>query len=112
VTLVAPTLDSRFVDALPLRLIGDRAYDADPLDEALLEQLGIEMIAPHRRGRKRPKSPRRPPAAAFSAPVEGRTALCRAFATSVASSFATSAMRESYLGFVLLGCILILLRQH
>jgi transposase len=35
VTLVAaspPTLDSRFVDALPLRLIGDRTYDADPLD--------------------------------------------------------------------------------
>jgi hypothetical protein len=40
VTLVAPTLDSRFVDELPKRLIGDRAYDADPLDEALLE-LGI-----------------------------------------------------------------------
>ena len=40
--LVAPTLDSRFVDDMPRRLIGDRAYDADPLDEALLE-LGIEL---------------------------------------------------------------------
>ena len=37
VTLVAPTLDSRFVGELPQRLIGDRAYDADPLDEALRE---------------------------------------------------------------------------
>jgi Transposase DDE domain len=55
VTLVAPTLDSRFVDDLPERLIGDRAYDADPLDEALLE-LGVEMIAPHRRNRTRPKT--------------------------------------------------------
>jgi hypothetical protein len=55
VTLVAPTLDSRFVRELPERLIGDRAYDADPLDEALLA-LGVEMIAPHRRGRKRPKT--------------------------------------------------------
>jgi hypothetical protein len=41
-----PTLDSRFVDALPRRLIGDRAYDADPLD-AGLAALGMEMIAPH-----------------------------------------------------------------
>lgn len=30
VTLVAATLDSRFVTAVPERLIGDRAYDADP----------------------------------------------------------------------------------
>jgi transposase len=45
----------RFLAELPAQLIGDRAYDADPLDEAFLE-LGIEMIAPHRRGRKRPKS--------------------------------------------------------
>jgi len=55
VTLVAATLDSRFVDELPQRLIGDRAYDADPLDEALCE-LGVEMIAPHRRNRTKPKT--------------------------------------------------------
>jgi transposase len=54
VTLVTPTLESRFVADMPVRLIGDRAYDADPLDAALLE-LGIEMIAPHRRNRRRPK---------------------------------------------------------
>jgi hypothetical protein len=40
---------------LPLRLIGDRAYDADPLD-AELAKLGVEMIAPHRRVRKKPKT--------------------------------------------------------
>ena len=37
--------------ASPERLIGDKAYDSDPLDEALAE-LGIEMISPHRKNRK------------------------------------------------------------
>jgi transposase len=40
---------------LPQRLIGDRAYDADSLDVALATW-GIEMIAPYRRGRVRPKT--------------------------------------------------------
>jgi hypothetical protein len=48
-TLVVPTLDARFLDQRPQRLIGDRADDADPLD-ARLAPLGIELIVPHRRG--------------------------------------------------------------
>ena len=55
VTLVEATLASRFIEAKPERLIGDRAYDSDPLDERLREQ-GIEMIAPHRRNRIKPKT--------------------------------------------------------
>ena len=43
VTLVEQPLESRFVDEKPKRLIGDRAYDSDPLD-AELECQGIEMI--------------------------------------------------------------------
>ena len=39
----------------PANLIGDKAYDSDPLD-AKLRQQGVEMIAPHRRNRKRPKT--------------------------------------------------------
>ncbi len=35
----------------PKRVIGDKAYDSDRLDEELAEQ-GIEMIAPHRSTRK------------------------------------------------------------
>jgi transposase len=54
-TLVAATLDSRFLAELPEHLMGNRAYDADPLDAALAE-LGVELIAPHRRGRTRPKA--------------------------------------------------------
>ncbi len=32
----------------PRRIIGDKAYDSDKLDQRLLEKRGIEMIAPHR----------------------------------------------------------------
>src|SRR3712207_7162250 len=36
VTLVEETLCERFVEEHPSKLVGDRAYDSDPLDEALL----------------------------------------------------------------------------
>ncbi len=55
VTLVEATLAASFAGEEPERLIGDRAYDSDPLDAELREE-GIEMIAPHRRGRKKPKT--------------------------------------------------------
>ena len=49
--MVQQTLDLCDEDLQPERMIGDKAYDSDPLDEALAE-LGIEMIAPHRKNRK------------------------------------------------------------
>jgi transposase len=53
VTLVGATLERGFLkEEKPERLVGDRAYDSDPLDEALKEQ-GIEMIVPHRKNRKK-----------------------------------------------------------
>jgi hypothetical protein len=55
-TALAPAaLAARFTAQAPARLIGDRAYDSDPLD-ALLRQEGIEMIAPHRRNRTKPQT--------------------------------------------------------
>ena len=45
--LVEATLENRFFPDLPERLIGDRAYDNDRLDERLMNHFGIEMIAPH-----------------------------------------------------------------
>ena len=45
-------LAASFLDELPARLIGDKAYDSVPLDEKLATQYGIELIAPNRRGRK------------------------------------------------------------
>lgn len=55
VTLVEKTLDDRFIEPLPEKLIGDRAYDSDPLD-ARLKEKGIELIAPHKTNRKKQKT--------------------------------------------------------
>ena len=48
VKLVEPTLEERVVADVPERLIGDKAYDSDRLDQALMQDYGIEMIAPNR----------------------------------------------------------------
>jgi transposase len=48
------TLDLSFCGEPP-NLIGDKAYDSDPLDAELRER-GVEMIAPHRRNRTRAKT--------------------------------------------------------
>lgn len=40
------------LERLPERVIGDKAYDSDPLAQRLLSAYGIELIAPHRRNRK------------------------------------------------------------
>ena len=53
VRLVQLCFDFYMIEAKPENLIGDRAYDSDPLDHAL-RQDGIEMIAPHRSNRTKP----------------------------------------------------------
>lgn len=60
VKLVEATLDERLVADVPERLIGDKAYDSDPLDQKLMENYGIEMISPNRQGRKVPSQDGRP----------------------------------------------------
>ena len=50
--LVESTLEARFIADLPKRLVGDKAYDSDTLDEQLKEK-GIDLVAPHRKGRKK-----------------------------------------------------------
>lgn len=52
VTLVEATLAETLTVGRPRRLIGDRAYDSDPLDQKLAAQ-GVELIAPHRGNRTR-----------------------------------------------------------
>jgi hypothetical protein len=60
-----------------VELIGDRAYDSDPLDEAL-EERGIEIIAPYRSNRKRPQDPGRPQTQTLQEALENRAPLCLA----------------------------------
>ena len=110
VKLVEDILQKRFISEKPERLIGDRAYDSDPLDARLQEQ-GIQMIAPHKSNRKKP------------ATQDGRTLrrykkrwkVERLFAW--LQNFRRIQVRHdrslnNYLAFVLLGCMIIFLRNH
>jgi transposase len=110
VKLVEDTLDKRFIEEKPERLIGDRAYDSDPLDESLQKQ-GIEMIAPHKSNRKKPatqdgRALRR---------YKKRWKVERLFAW--LQNFRRIQVRHdrslsNYLAFVLLGCMIIFLRNY
>jgi transposase len=108
VTLVEATLAANFAREEPERLVGDRAYDSDPLDEALAKR-GIEMIAPHRRNRKKPKTQDGRKLRRY----KRRWKIERLFAW--LGNFRRLVVRyerkvENYLGLVRLGCIVILLR--
>jgi len=108
VTLVEKTLSERFLQELPERLIGDRAYDSDGLDVKLAER-GIEMIAPPSPTRKRITQDGRP-----LRRYRRRWRVERLFAW--LGNFRRLVTRyerraENFLGFVHLGCICILLRQ-
>ena len=110
VKLVEDILEKRFTEEKPERLIGDRAYDSDPLDERLQEQ-GIQLIAPHKSNRKKPATQdgrvlRR---------YKRRWKVERLFAW--LQNFRRIQVRhdrilENYLAFVLLGCMIIFLRNH
>jgi Transposase DDE domain len=58
VRLVQLCFDFYMIEAKPENLIGDRAYDSDPLDDELRND-GIEMIAPHRSNRSKPPTQNR-----------------------------------------------------
>ena len=110
VTLVQATLAEVLTAERPERLIGDKAYDSDPLD-AELEDQGIELIAPHRKNRKKPATQDGRPLRRY----KRRWKIERLFAWF--HNFRRIAMRfdfhaENYLGFVRLGCIRILLRCY
>jgi len=54
VTLVEDTLDACFLEKVPEKIIGDRAYDSDKLDKRLAEERDVEMVAPHKNNRVKP----------------------------------------------------------
>ena len=60
VKLVTATLEARVVAEVPERLIGDKAYDSDPLDEQLMQEYGTELIAPNKVNRLVPTQDGRP----------------------------------------------------
>jgi transposase len=60
VKLVKQTLEERIVADVPQRLIGDKAYDSDKLDQEMMQEYGLEMIAPNKENRKVPTQDGRP----------------------------------------------------
>src|SRR5690348_2716796 len=60
VKLLKATLEARVVAEVPERLIGDKAYDSDKLDDQLMQEYGTELIAPNKINRKAPTQDGRP----------------------------------------------------
>jgi transposase len=110
VTLVGETLLQSFIAQQPERLIGDKAYDSDPLDTELAER-GIELIAPHRANRKKAATQDGRKLRRYRRrwKVERLWAWLQNFRR-VATRFDYHV--ENFLGFVHLGCIKILLRCY
>jgi len=110
VTLVEQTLDHGFLPYDPDRLIGDRAYDSDPLDERLWRERGIEMICPHKGGRKRPATQDGRPLRRYRRrwKVERLFAWLHNYRRLITRH---ERHAENFLAFVQLGCICILLRH-
>jgi len=109
VKLVEDTIDSGFTRHAPDKLIGDKAYDSDKLDHQLREERGVEMIAPHRKGRKKPRTQDGRKLRRY----KRRWKVERLFAW--LQNFRRLVVRyeyhvENFLGMVLLGCAKILLR--
>lgn len=109
VTLVDDTLDAAFVDELPLRLIGDMAYDSNGLDARLLAERNMEMIAPHNPTRKNKTQDGRP-----LRRYRRRWLVERLFAWLQNSRRLVTRYErkaDNFLGFLQLGCAIILLRH-
>ena len=110
VTLVEDTLAQRLTRTAPQRIIGDLAYDSDPLDQRLARRR-IELIAPHKTNRVRPATQDGRPLRRY----RRRWKIERLF--SWFQNFRRIAARNefylpNYLAFVELGSIIILLRNH
>lgn len=108
-TLVEETLDNAFLADLIHRMIGDKAYDSNALDERLREERGIELIAPNLSSRKVKTQDGRP-----LRRYKRRWKIERLFAW--LHNFRRLVIRydrhaENFLGFVHLGCICILFRH-
>lgn len=108
--LVESTLEQSFLPYDPDCMIGDRAYDSDPLDARLRQERGIELIAPHKSNRRKPQTQDGRALRRY----RRRWKIERLFAW--LQNFRRLVTRyeyrdENFLGFVRLGCMCILLRH-
>ena len=111
VVLTEQTLDAAFVDELPPRLIGDKAWDSKKHEVTLAEQRELELIAPKRQGQhpsRRKQDGRKLRRAKRRWMVERLFAWLQNFRRLVTR---WEHKAENFLGFLQLGCVVILLRQ-
>jgi transposase len=106
--LVEYVLAGSFLDQLPTRLIGDKAYDSDRLDRTLWEEYGIDMIAPNRRNRSKSQDARKLRRYRRRWKVERLFAWMHSFRRLVTR---WEYHVENFLGFVHLACIRMLLKH-
>ncbi len=105
--LVGKALSRGFLDELVARLIGDKAYDSDPLDRYREEAYGIEMIAPSHENRNQTQDGRPPRRCKKRWVVERPFAWLQGFRRLV-TCYEFHA--QNLLGMVRLGCMKIMLR--
>ena len=107
--LVKNTIKSLFTTHTPERLIGDKAYDSDSLDRELRQENHIELIAPHK-GRRVNKTQDLRALRRYKRrwKVERLFAWLHNFRR-ISNRYEYHAV--NYLGMVLLGCAIILLRH-
>jgi transposase len=106
---VEAVLAGCFLDEVPERLIGDKAYDSDTLDQMLAEDYGIETISPNLSNRKQKTQDGRP-----LHRYRSRWKIERVFAWMQNYSRLVTRWEyhiENFLGFVQLACLLMLLRH-
>jgi len=106
---VEAVLAGCILDQLPQRLIGDKAYDSDALDQTLAEEFCVEMISPNRSNRKQKTQDGWP-----LRRYRRRWKIERVFAWM--QNYRRLVMRweyhiENFLGFVHLACLLMLIRH-
>lgn len=106
VKLVEKTIKARFIKQKPAKVIGDKSYNSDVLDDRL-NRRKIELIAPHRSNRRKSKT------------QDGRKLrrYCRRWKIerlfAWIQNFRKCVVRyeyhaDNYLGFIQLACIMIL----
>jgi len=105
--LVERVLAGSFLAELPARLVGDKAYDSDPLDEKLAADYGIELIAPNRRNRSKTQDGRQLRRYRRRWRVERLFAWMHNFRRLVTR---WEYHADNFLGFVRLACLQLLLR--
>jgi transposase len=106
--LVEEVLAGSFLDELPARLIGDKAYDSDALDQQLADQYDIELIAPNRQRRSQTQDGRKLRRYRRRWKVERLFAWLHHFRRLVTR---WEYHIENFLGFVQLACLHLLLRH-